>query len=210
VMMMGAGAYMVVADEQGRVLRFDATGNHVEAHVDGEVTAGTIDPTTGEVWLVVAGAAWHWSGASAPTLLALPAPVAMVTWTPVGLVSESAGVVYRADVTPPRVLATNLYQYHVNGSLMPTVTPQHLVTVHDLPTGLAFELPVSAGGIPDMLQRGRRVAYLVNDDRTDGRMPYFVWDLTVPTDAKALRAWLATVSNAISVQSSEAVSWPSY
>ncbi len=209
VLVDAAGPYMMVVDAKGRVIRFRSGRNPVEIQLAGDISSSAVNPDTGEIWLVHDGGLLRWDGVASPVTVAVPGPVGSVAWTRYGMISGSLGALYRADLSPPRLLANNLYQFNVGGDVIPTVNPQRFVSVHDLPTGLTFDLPVHSAGIPDLLVHGRHIGYSTEDSATS-HTNYVLWDLEVPSGPAAMQAWLATITNARSIPDSEAVVWPEH
>jgi hypothetical protein len=76
--------------------------------------------------------------------------------------------------------------------------------VLDLSTGKRIELPLEMSGIGALVANGLRVGAIPT---AETRQLVFL-DLDVPRDPAALARWLDEITNARSIEGSDAIAWP--
>jgi hypothetical protein len=170
-----------------------------EDRVDRNDISGMIVDANGTVWLLAGTECLRWPIGGRPVMFALSAPPKTVTVHGDTLVFYSGGSITVVQGSKHTTIAhASKAVAWAGGSTLATYDAGGIPSIVDLDTGLVFTLPTRATGL---VVNNDHVATM--NDRVE------LWNLSVPRDPVALRAWLATITNAKPISdTSDAYAWP--
>jgi hypothetical protein len=162
---------------------------------------------SGTVWTLGRNALSRWNGAGAPVDEWPSLSFSQFVWTDDHLIA--AGPSSLLDLSRPGAqpvsIAPMLSFAPSNGRRILGTTSNQEIAVIDVDSGTSYVLPIPPG--PEEALRTDGVSVAVMRQELKGRSA-LIFELRVPTDPAALRAWLATATNARPVGDTDVVAWP--
>ena len=197
---ISAGRNVIAVVYADRVVRIDLVthGQHtapiagVEDH--GFAVEGTLWMRTHE------GVVWRWPSGGDPARLDLAQPPTKIALGGNDALFYTHEAITLQRGTTRRVVAIASTGFAWDGgSTVATINAEGVVRILDMDTGLGYPLPMTDGD---------RVAIHDHYVAIGTQNEVQVWNVDIPKDPRALRAWLSTITNAKTIPGSEAYAWP--
>jgi hypothetical protein len=200
----GKNPTAVAAGGKFAFVRFDDHVERIELDTDtltrsDLATSGFGAQNNGRVWLETQAGEYAWDPGSLPVKFDLPNKPSS------SVVENNSAVFYTPDsvtlVSHDKMTTvahpSKVFSWSGSESFA-TLSSQGVPSITDLATGVTFEIPT----------RGERIANHGDILAVAYGGDVEIWKFDVPHDEVALQAWLATITNAISVPGSDAYTWP--
>ncbi len=162
-------------------------------------------------WYLVGGALWQWPLSGDPRAVWPALSFKQFVWTGNKLLAVGTGALLAlTDPNAQPVSVPPLLSYIPSGeNTVFAVTPEQSMAAVDVATGIVANLPI--GGIGFVSKAAASPDGAIAITRVDAlttEKELLVYQLSTPRDPRSLRRWLATVTNAVAVPDSDAVTWP--
>jgi hypothetical protein len=193
------GDWLVTGNESGRVCRVNLVTRHAQCEDFPSLTAVNL-AVGGLVYLTIDHHVQAWALDGTRTALLPDVRVEELQWTGGSMVAITIDGVAVLDATPRMIATPKISRVRVldRDRIAATTTEDSLIVI-DLIAGSSYR----AGTAPpnwQLFSGGNSVIFMNG--------PWYELALPVPTEPVALRAWLATVTNARVVADSDVVQWP--
>jgi hypothetical protein len=170
----------------------------------------SIDPN-GVGWYLVAGALWQWPVSGQPRPAWPTLSFKQFVWSGNKLLAAGTGALLAvSDPYAQPIAVPQLVSYLPSSERTAfALTPNQSIAAVDVATGIVADLPTGGVGIISTGAASPDGAIAVSRlDAMTGEKELLIYRLTTPREPADLRHWLSTVTNAVAVPDSDAVTWP--